>query len=379
MVKKDLMLEPKTPRFANQGDTFNSQVLVQNASTYSGTWEVKFGTGAGSGTPVRGSTGANQPDRHPRSGRIGNRRLPHPRRRHRRSGAHLAGDARFARVGKSNTGSEAQPFRCRRSAFPGRSIRCRCSASRSWSAFRRSSEKRDLRAAARPQSAGRNAATVDLEFSRSPLLEAAGSVDYLLHYPYGCVEQTTSSLIPWLAVEDLSPVIPKFAAMSEKKVAAAIQAGADRLLSMQLPDGSFTYWPGGTQTVPWATPYAGLGLLMAVGKGRQRSRVRHRGTHQKSHRKPARPRRGKIAVRLGKPCAFVAGALARGSSPQVAYQNKLVDRIAELTPSARSLLAAAIALADEDNAANLAKAKSVLMSKVAVQIQKRRMDAMDRR
>ena len=61
---------------------------------------------------------------------------------------------------------------------------------------------------------------------RSPLAEAAGSIDYLLHYPYGCVEQTTSSLIPWCAVEDLKGVIPAFAKMPQEKVKAAIQAGS---------------------------------------------------------------------------------------------------------------------------------------------------------
>ena len=64
-------------------------------------------------------------------------------------------------------------------------------------------------------------------------------------------------------MEDLKDVIPAFAKLSRKKVQSAIQAGADRLLSMQLPNGSFTYWPGGTDTVDWATPYAGMGLLMA--------------------------------------------------------------------------------------------------------------------
>src|SRR5690606_317153 len=53
----------------------------------------------------------------------------------------------------------------------------------------------------------------------------------------------------------------------EEKRKAAIQRGADRLLSMQLPDGSFTYWPGRDDRVDWATPYAGLGLILARQNG----------------------------------------------------------------------------------------------------------------
>ncbi len=56
--------------------------------------------------------------------------------------------------------------------------------------------------------------------------------------------------------------------------------------------------------------------------------------------------------------------LAISGSPQPAYRNVLVDRIAELTPSARCLLATAIAAEEEDNEVNLAIARSVLTSKV---------------
>src|SRR5690606_10040485 len=100
-----------------------------------------------------------------------------------------------------------------------------------------------------------------------PLSQAAGSVDFLLSYPYGCLEQTTSSLIPWLAVSDLRPVIPRFARLSDEKIASALKSGADRLLSMQHPDGSFSYWPGNTERADWATSYAGLALIAAKEKG----------------------------------------------------------------------------------------------------------------
>jgi uncharacterized protein YfaS (alpha-2-macroglobulin family) len=56
--------------------------------------------------------------------------------------------------------------------------------------------------------------------------------------------------------------------------------------------------------------------------------------------------------------------LAHGGSPQPAYQNILADRIADLTLSARSLLAAAIATGNEGNSTNLAIAKSILNSTV---------------
>ena len=207
--------------------------------------------------------------------------------------------------------------------------------------------------------------TVDLEFARSPLAEAAGSIDYLLHYPYGCVEQTTSSLIPWCAVDDLKDVIPAFAKLSEKKVQAAIQAGADRLLSMQLPNGSFTYWPGGN-----ANRRLGHALCRHrphVGLHRRRERARmppsSRSPNTSSRACAAWPKPNPPAA-LESHARALLRAGVRADTPQPAYQSAMIDRIAQLTPAARSLLAAAIAHADPDNQAKLATARSVLTSKV---------------
>src|SRR5690606_734 len=44
---------------------------------------------------------------------------------------------------------------------------------------------------------------IELTLSNSRLVEAAEGIDFLLTYPYGCVEQTTSSLIPWLSTQQL--------------------------------------------------------------------------------------------------------------------------------------------------------------------------------
>ncbi|RYD30780.1 MAG: hypothetical protein EOP85_23450, partial [Verrucomicrobiaceae bacterium] len=264
VVKKDLMLEPKTPRFANQTDTFNSQVLVQNASEFSGTWEIKFSTGSGPETQHVSPTGSTVETVTLAAG--ASTTVIFPGRADSTGEAVLTFQATPVSLDKGELTdavrhklSDAVESRFQVN-YPMPMLRQTKLVNLS-----KPGARQNLRDSLDAKLLG-GQGTVELGFARSPLVEAAGSIDFLLSYPYGCVEQTTSSLIPWLAVEDLSPVIPRFAKIPEAKVKAAIQSGADRLLSMQLPDGGFSYWPGASQPAPWATAYAGMGLMMAAEK-----------------------------------------------------------------------------------------------------------------
>jgi uncharacterized protein YfaS (alpha-2-macroglobulin family) len=50
--------------------------------------------------------------------------------------------------------------------------------------------------------------TVRVSFTNSRAIELQEALDQLLHYPYGCVEQTTSSTLPWLTLNRLRSVLP---------------------------------------------------------------------------------------------------------------------------------------------------------------------------
>jgi alpha-2-macroglobulin len=183
-------------------------------------------------------------------------------------------------------------------------------------------------------------------------------VDYLLSYPYGCVEQTTSSMMPWLAVEQLRDVVPSFAKYPPAKVKMALQSGANRLLSMQLPDGGFTYWPGARETVPWASAYAGLGLILAKEAGADVpeasivSLCNHLEAALRGIGTGASPYELETACRA----AWVLGTAEREPG---AYINTLKDRMADLNPRARCYLALACqASGDEAGATAILKDKT---------------------
>ena len=108
----------------------------------------------------------------------------------------------------------------------------------------------------------------ELRMSSLPAVRLAGGIQYLLAYPYGCIEQTTSRLFPLLYFNDLA----KFAQpeiFGGKGQDYFIAEGILKLSSMQLPSGEFTFWQGGSYSEPWGNIYASHFLVEARKAGYQ--------------------------------------------------------------------------------------------------------------
>ncbi len=102
-----------------------------------------------------------------------------------------------------------------------------------------------------------------LELSRLQPLDLGKHLGYLIHYPYGCVEQTTSSAFPQLYLDGLMDLPAGYKANIETNIKAAI----NRLRSFQTSQGGFSFWPGSGEENPWGSNYAGHFLLEAEKKG----------------------------------------------------------------------------------------------------------------
>jgi uncharacterized protein YfaS (alpha-2-macroglobulin family) len=109
--------------------------------------------------------------------------------------------------------------------------------------------------------AGTNKGT--LEISTIPPLNLGRRLDYLMGYPHGCVEQTTSAAFPQLYLADLIKLSDERRKRTENNVKAAI----NRLRSFQTPSGALGYWPGDQTPSEWGTNYAGHFLLEAEEHG----------------------------------------------------------------------------------------------------------------
>ncbi|HMG53059.1 MAG TPA: MG2 domain-containing protein, partial [Kofleriaceae bacterium] len=107
--------------------------------------------------------------------------------------------------------------------------------------------------------------TTTFWMTSNPYGESFDHLGYLVHYPFGCIEQTTSSTRPLLYVASLvEQVDPRLA---EGKIEDMVLAGINRVLSMETPSGGFGYWPGATEPLEWATAYATDMLLDAKKAG----------------------------------------------------------------------------------------------------------------
>ncbi len=106
---------------------------------------------------------------------------------------------------------------------------------------------------------------VVLEISRIPKLKTDKYLKDLVHYPYGCVEQTTSSVFPQLYIQDLVNLNSE----DLQKRADFISAAIKKLSSYQISNGGMAYWPGYNNVDEYCSAYALHFLNEAKNKGFQ--------------------------------------------------------------------------------------------------------------
>ena len=103
----------------------------------------------------------------------------------------------------------------------------------------------------------------EIEFSTLPPMDISKRMNYLIQYPHGCVEQTTSSVFPQLFLTDIFE-LPED---RKKEIQKNISEGIQRLNNFQTFSGGLSYWIGQSEANEWGTSYAGHFILEAEKKG----------------------------------------------------------------------------------------------------------------
>jgi uncharacterized protein YfaS (alpha-2-macroglobulin family) len=105
--------------------------------------------------------------------------------------------------------------------------------------------------------------TASLEVSGLPALNLESRLGYLISYPHGCLEQTTSSAFAQLFL----PRLVKLEAGRQHEIEDNVRQALEKLRWFQEGDGSFSYWPlgsGGFANTYASTPYAQWATIYAT-------------------------------------------------------------------------------------------------------------------
>ncbi|HTY07891.1 MAG TPA: MG2 domain-containing protein, partial [Candidatus Edwardsbacteria bacterium] len=117
-----------------------------------------------------------------------------------------------------------------------------------------------------PERAWPGIGSLEVSASSTAFSGLEACLDYLIKYPYGCLEQTMSGLMPMILAHDLI-VNVNLAPAKGKDIHAYVQAGIERVYKFQAKSGGFGLWMDSPREDPYLTAYAMSGLARAKAKG----------------------------------------------------------------------------------------------------------------
>ena len=194
----------------------------------------------------------------------------------------------------------------------------------------------------------------------------------LVHYPYGCLEQTTSQMIPMIAAKGLAESLA-IDGLDGPALAGYVKAGITKIGLHQNAYGGFSLWPGGDAD-PYYTAYAlwGLGFAKTAGFAVDQQRIddgleylRNDGATPDS----ARPHYYEQGNRGSQAFAVYVRALF-GDKTAAAAASKLADDAANLPIYGQAFLARALAKALGANDPAVTKLVGALEGQAHAAIQK---------
>lgn len=114
-----------------------------------------------------------------------------------------------------------------------------------------------------PDSAN-DSSTIKVDLSADILGSLRPAMDYLVDYPYGCMEQTTSRLVPAIVAKENSKVFAS--ALVDKDIDAILNDGIKRVQDHQQSDGGWT-WVYVGESYPYLSAYVVEYLVKAKALG----------------------------------------------------------------------------------------------------------------
>ncbi|MDR1901602.1 MAG: hypothetical protein LBQ88_04880 [Treponema sp.] len=216
----------------------------------------------------------------------------------------------------------------------------------------------------------RSRGSIELTVSETPLSELKDSVEFLMRYPHGCIEQTTSETYPLIVLADILPAI----GVTEDPIAVKkfADAGIERLMTFRTSSGGLSFWPGESSPHAFGTAFGLSALIEAKKRGWNIPQDFMDGMvkylediiAKKNYRREMYSQGDADADTL----AFFAMTLGRMNRPQISLMQDLWRSKNLLTPFGLSFLATAVKEAGD---------RTVPLSEVLSEIRKAAVETAD--
>lgn len=103
---------------------------------------------------------------------------------------------------------------------------------------------------------------IQLLVSPSALSGLKGNVDFLTNYPYLCLEQRLSRILPYIFAEDLILDF-RLSEMNRREIREYVQKAIKDIYSFQRPNGGFGLWPESLRDSAFNSCFAAFALIQA--------------------------------------------------------------------------------------------------------------------
>jgi uncharacterized protein YfaS (alpha-2-macroglobulin family) len=205
-----------------------------------------------------------------------------------------------------------------------------------------------------PKPLVRDTGFLEVELSANGFAELDEGIDFLVHYPYGCIEQTSSATLALIMAKRVAPE-RRFESLGDRSVDDSIRYGIARIFKKQTDRGGFGFWESGDEPEDWLTAYAVHVLLLARRAGFEVDDARLKEALDFLSGLLRTDAPGAEAVN-DSTRAYAVYVLALAGRPEDAYMAALSERGATLGRDGRALLALAQAASPSGSAAARATA-----------------------
>lgn len=246
-VSKPLMLFPALPRFLIIGDKFEGGIKVQNNTKEKGELSIKVKGLSQNLKILKDEEKVILPPE-------GSRLFRFPME----ASSHGIAKVRFSATFRSGSMEERDAVEV---MIPVKIPKIRMD-----SASYGSTDGRETLKISVPENIYKDAGGLRISLSSSALSDLEKSVEFLFDYPYGCTEQLSSMLTPFIALYNLSGAF-RFKNIDRKEMENLAAETLSKIYKNQKNDGGFGFWSDSPNSNPYISSYVLFILKMAEERG----------------------------------------------------------------------------------------------------------------